>query len=261
MHYRRVQVVCATSTLCHELRRRGIASDHCHLIRPGVDFARVRGRRDTALRQALGLCDQDRVILAPGESTRAASHRTALWTGGILNLLDPRYKLLLWGRGREVSSIQRFASRIRHTDLLFLALRRLGRCVGFEELLPAADLALVTASGPVPTLPVASCMAAGLPIVSTITYTLSELLEDHHTALLVSRPSPRLLAQKILELFEDARLRWELSDRARSEAFDYFAMTRFLDQHRTLYRQVASGQDVHLPDPATSSGMRFSVQI
>ncbi|MGA2502074.1 MAG: glycosyltransferase, partial [Tepidisphaeraceae bacterium] len=92
------------------------------------------------------------------------------------------------------------------------------------------------------TLPVAIAMAAGLPMVSAVTYSISELLEDHHTALLVPPGSPRALAQRILELKEDSHLQWQLADTARAEAYDFYALTRFIDEHRALYTQLASGE-------------------
>lgn len=259
--YRNVHVVCSTATLRRRYLQRGIPLQRCHLIRPGVDFSRIRRRRDPALRSALGFAQDDCVILVPGESTRNAAHRYALWTSGILNLLDERYKFLLWGRGSQIPAIERFASRIRHTDLLHVAERRLHRPVEFEELLPAADIVLVTAAGPVGTLPISICMAAALPIVATVTYTLGELLEDRHTALLVPKASPRMLAQRILELREDPRLQWSISDMARTEAYEHFSMTDFLERHRVLYRQVASGRQVELPPDVPGAGSRFHGQV
>ena len=43
--HRRVEVVCPTSTLRRALVQRGVPIEQCHLIRPGVEFARIRGRK------------------------------------------------------------------------------------------------------------------------------------------------------------------------------------------------------------------------
>jgi glycosyltransferase involved in cell wall biosynthesis len=107
--------------------------------------------------------------------------------------------------------------------------------IRFEDLLPAADVCLVTASGAAPTLPIATVMAAGVPIVSTVTYMLAELLEDRHTALMVPRPSPRALVQRVLDLREDPTLRAKLIDTARAEAYEHFSMTRMLDEYRRSF--------------------------
>jgi len=257
MAYRPLQVVAATATARRVCVERGIPLERCHLIRPAVEFGRISHRRDAKLRRELGFNDEDYVLLAVGESTRPANHELAVWTSGILNVLDRRYKLLAWGRGPRSATLVRFAKSLKQGDMIRLAEPTLGRPVEFEDLLPAADLLLVTAGGAQPTLPLAMGMAAALPIVSTVTYTNGELLEDHHNALMTPKATARMLAQRVMALKPDARLQWELSDRARVEAFEYFSASRFLEQFRTLYRQISEGKEVQIPDSLPGAGMRF----
>lgn len=257
MAYRNIEVICSTATQRRAFVGRGVPLARCHLIRPGVDFAKVRRRRDPELRRRLGFGDDDFVLLAPGESTRAAAHEEAVWAAAIVHFLDPRYKLLIWGRGERVSAVRSRAAALAGVEMLGAAEPTLGGPVEFESLLPAADAVLVTASGPVPTLPIAVCMAAGLPHVATVTYTVSELLEDRHTALMVSRPEARLVARRLLSLREDAGVQWSISDVARTEAYEYFSLTRFLDQWRMVYRQAGQGKAVEVVEPQPGAGRRF----
>jgi glycosyltransferase involved in cell wall biosynthesis len=254
---RDVQIIVPTDTMRRAFVTRGVPADRCHIVRPGVDFASINRRRDAKLREALGFGPNDYVILAPGESTRAAAHRLAVWTVAILHVLDSRYRLLLWGRGPLAEQSRRLARQTRLCGLLELAERRLGRPVAAEELLAATDAVLITATGPVSTHPVSVCMAAGLPIVALVTPTLSELLEDRHTALMVGKPAPRLLAQRVLDLRSDTGLQWTISDMARTEAYEYFSRTRYLNQFRAVYRQVASGEKVEVPQQPPGAGLRF----
>ena len=255
MDYRRVEVICPTTTLRRALVQRGVPFERSHLIRPGVEFARVRRRRDDALRGTLGFGPGDCVLLAAGESTRNACHTDTAWAASILWASDPKFKLLTWGRGEQGRLIGRFGRKLILSPPA-VAEQRLGRRIEFEELLPATDAVLVTARGAVATLPIAICMAAALPIVSTVTPTVAELLEDRHTALMC--PSvPRQVARRVLDLLEDSSLQWSISDRARAEAYDYFAQSRFLNQFRTLYRQAVSNDKVEVPEPARGPAARF----
>jgi glycosyltransferase involved in cell wall biosynthesis len=258
MQYRDVNVVCATATVRRAcVERGGIPLERCHLIRPGVEFARVRRRRDPVLRHALGLTESDRVMLLAGESTRAAGHRQAVWAAAILGVLDAKYRVLAWGRGPDVPALEHLARSQNQPKLFTSAEGRLGRSVEFEDLLPAADLVLATPTGAVATLPVSIAMAAGLPIVATVSYTIGELLEDRHTALLVAPGSAKALARRVLELEEDAGLQWSISDMARTEAYEYFSLTRFVEQYRQVYRQIAAGAKVEVSETAPGAGMRF----
>jgi glycosyltransferase involved in cell wall biosynthesis len=115
----------------------------------------------------------------------------------------------------------------------------LGPDIPFDTLPAACDAAVITADESAPTWPTAVCMAAALPIVSITNYALAELLEDHHTALLVPKPSPRLLAQRLLALRGDPALQRKLADRARAEAFDFYSLTRFVQEYRNCYERLA----------------------
>jgi glycosyltransferase involved in cell wall biosynthesis len=257
MGYRDVQMICSSATQRRVYVEGGIPIERCHLIRPGVDFSLVKRRRDLALREALGFEDSHVVLLVPGESTRAANHRLAVWATAILHVLDERFRILLWGRGDQAHGVARLSEKQGQDGLLTLAEQKLGRAMEFEELLPAADMVLVTAGGPVSTLPIALCMASGLPIVSTVTYMVAELLEDRHTAVMTPRPTPRMLAQRVLELRQDSSLQWSIADMARTEAYEFFSLTRFVEQYRAVYRQVATGQKVEVIEPAAGAGLRF----
>lgn len=242
MQYRDVHLACPTASLHRAAVERGLPPERCHVIRPGVDFARVRRRRDPALRAALGLNDDHHVILVPGESTEPAAHEQAVWAGTVLGVLDDRYKVLIWGRGSRAARAAKLGAQFRQPRLVHVAEQRLGRRVAFEELLPAVDSVMVAARGPVATLPILTCMAAALPIVSAVTYGVAELLEDRHTALMVPPNRPRLLARRVLEMREDSHLQWSIADTARAEAFEHFSLTRLVGEYRTLYRAVGGGR-------------------
>jgi glycosyltransferase involved in cell wall biosynthesis len=260
MDYRSVEVICPTSTLRRLHVERGVPLDRCHLIRPGVDFARVKRRRDDALRERLGLMPEDRVLLAVGESTRAAAHDHAAWATSILHVVWPTYKLLYWGRGPMAAGVARLGKQLRQPQLVVNGTKQLGP-IEFEALLPAADVVLISARGPVATLPISIAMAAGLPIVATVSYTVGELLEDRHTALLAPANQPRQLARRVLDLEADRNLQWTISDMARTEAYEFFPLTRFIEHHRVVYSQVAAGDRVEVPQPTAGAGLRFHGRV
>ncbi len=254
--HRELHVVCPTATLRRACVQRGFPIERCHLIRPGVEFGRVKRRRDPDLRRRLGLSDDDRVLLVPGESTRAAAHEHAVWAASIVHIVDPRFKVLIWGTGeRAREAVARGANLQQHG--LVRSARAAVASVEPEELLGAADGILVTAKGPVSTLPIATCMAAALPIVSTVTYTVAELLEDRHNAVLTPTAAPPAIARRILELHEDPQLQWTISDVARTEAYEYLSFTRFLNAYRDVYRQMTEGRPVQVAEPAPGAGSRF----
>jgi glycosyltransferase involved in cell wall biosynthesis len=256
MRYRPIHVILAGQTQQQTLIRRGISPDRCRAIRPGVDFSRIQGRPAPQLRQQLRLADSDYAILAPGESDPENQHLLALWVVSILHVYDASYKLVLWGRGSQIAHARRLAERLRQPNLLRIATELLGPDVPFDALPSACDAAVITADESAAMLPTAICMAGALPMVSITNYALAELLEDHHTALLVSKPTPRLLAQRLLALRGDGALARKIGDRARAEAFDYCSLTRFVQEYRSEYARIVRGRASQPAIPAAFSKKR-----
>jgi glycosyltransferase involved in cell wall biosynthesis len=245
---RRVEIVCPTAAMRNVFVERGMPGDRCHVITPGVDFDRLAGS-NTRIRADLGLADSDLVLLAPGESTSEMAHREAIWSAGILSFLDGRYRLLTWGRGPCVQSLMHFARSTRQEHLVTYAEQRLGRPVDFEQLIPAADAAIVSAGTLAPTLPVFICMAGGLPVVAVKTAASVEFLEDNVNALMESSATPRALAQRVLDLQKDGALRQRITQVALTAARERYSAARFIQNWKSFYGRLAA-RSVPVPRPA-----------
>jgi glycosyltransferase involved in cell wall biosynthesis len=239
MAYHDVHVVADSNTARSRIVRTGIPPARCHAIAPGIDRDRISPGRDQRLCAELGLCAGDRVVLAPGESIRAAGHKLALHATSILHVLDPRYRLLIWGRGREAESIAWLAGKLRQPRLVVDAERRLGRRIDFEQLLGIADLALLTSDSTAPALPIEQCASAGLPLIAVDTPLVREILTPQ-SASIVPLPKPRLLSQRIMELFENVDESRQLSQAAADLAGDRFTEAAFVGACCALYSTVAA---------------------
>lgn len=239
MVYRNGTAIANTAALQRKLIALGVPGPRCDAIPPPVELSEAARRSDAALRAALGVAHDDRIILAPGESTRSAGHILALHAVSILHVLDPRCRLLVWGRGPTLPHLRHLAKNLRQPNVLVIADERLGRRIGFEQLLNAADLALITSSGVTPSMPVAMCMAAGLPIVAGAAPVASELLADGRTASVAPKRAPRLIAQRLLQVIEDPVGASELGRAAQSEAAWRFDSRASVGRFLGLYRLVA----------------------
>ena len=260
MNYRDLHVVCPTEVTREWIVRNGVPIERCHLIRPGVDFSRVKPKKDYELRKKFGFSQDDYVVLPGGETSHRAFHLYAVQATTILHWLDHRYKSLLWGRGPLTHSRAKFGEKLNLKGYLSVAQRALGRAVGFEEILPAVDLVLFVSHYPEQTLPIALAMASGVPIVSVAQRPTCEILEDRHNAFLSGTAHPRLVAKRILEMRDRSDQIWKVTDTARTEAFEYFSQTRMIQQYRTIYGQLARGEKVDPPPPPPGAGSRFHRQ-
>ena len=232
MGYRTIDIVCSSDTLRRFYVTRGIAAERCHVVRPGVPMA--LGADRATLRQRLGCDDQTRLIYAPFEATTDSGHILAMWSASLLHELDPRYKMVVWGRGPSVGTILDFKTRLLK-PAMFKVGTDLDGDISAAALFAAADGVLLTGSRfGQPTI-TAMAMASGKPIVTTTTPAVCEMLEDRHTALLSAGTTPRLVAQRLLDLYAEESLGWKLADRARAEAYDYFVESKALAAIDAIY--------------------------
>jgi glycosyltransferase involved in cell wall biosynthesis len=259
MVYRNATVIATSAAMKRSLVRQGIPGSRCDIIAPPIDASMGSLARDETLRLELGLAPDDRVVLAPGESVRCEGHGMAIHVVSILHVLDPRYRILLWGRGEGVGAAKRLARKLGHNRLVVSAEDVLGRHIGFEELTRVADVALATAPSACATLPIAACMAAGMPIVAGATPALTEFLRDGISALLAPKLAPRLLAERILQLQEDPQRAAALGRNARVEAARRFDLRACTGSYFSLYRHAAGVAPKGVLAPRSWEGQREAV--
>jgi glycosyltransferase involved in cell wall biosynthesis len=237
---REVDLLCTTAAEQRRYVTAGVPPARCHLVRPPVEVTRIDASLRAAMRGSLGLRDDDYVLLAPGESTRAAAHERAVWAGSILHVVDERYRVLLWGRGPRLPIAAGLGDKLRQKGLVVVAGRVLGRQAEFGELLPAADAMLVTPDGPAADVtPVGMAMAAGVPVIGVGDAGLADLVTDGVTGLAVPTFAPRPIAQRVLDLRGDDGLRRSVISHARERAAELFDGDGFLREVVKLYRVPA----------------------
>jgi glycosyltransferase involved in cell wall biosynthesis len=232
-----MEIACPTNYYRQYFIAQGAQAARCTVIFPAVDRARS-ATRDTNLRKKLGFSDTDCVLLAPGESTPEASHKLALWAAAILKVLDPRWRLLIWGRGAMLPSLERFVETTHLSNLMVSAEQRLGESILFESLPSAADLAFEFAQNAAPVLPVEICMASGLPIVASAAPDSRDFLQDGVNAIVQPDATPRILAQRVIALQKRPDFRAKIAAAAKAHAAELFSTDRSLRQWREIYARV-----------------------
>ncbi|HEX4796554.1 MAG TPA: hypothetical protein VH370_22375 [Humisphaera sp.] len=228
-----VHIVCDAPSRRLKLIASGLPADRCHVIAPGVDP--IQGQRDERRRRELGLADDELVVLAPGESTHAAGHRYAIWATAILQVLDKRWRVLIWGRGGEIDRLANLVANFGQADLLCIAERKLGKKIEFEKLLGVADFAVLTPGERASMVPAAQCAASGLPIVRWPHSALDEILPRDAVAASVPRRRPALLAQQLMALAANRSACDPSTEKARRHAESSLGIDRFVQSYRGLY--------------------------
>lgn len=266
----RVVILTISSTIRRSLLSRGITENAVHVLRPGLDLSRVDFAGRAAWRSHWGVNTEQQKVVAllsdpPWSADTFEAIKAVMLAGGVLAPADnaresnkptpenPRLSLLIhpdqFNRAR-VETLARGLTRLASV-IVEPALARPW------SMLPGCDLALVMgpdAGG----LSLLWAMAANVPIIGEATYAISEIVEDHHSALLAKPGQPPALSMRICDLLGDPALAWKLRDTARHEAYSFFSNQRYCQNLREIYEQIHQGQPVEVPPLLQTGGLKFA---
>jgi len=179
-------------------------------------------------RDALGLGEDEFLILALAEMVRPAGHKYASWAHAVVRQIRPEVRVLFPGTGPVEDHMRFFAETTSYGDEALFA----GSRVRGADALAAADMALLFAERDVGVADLVAAMAAALPIAATDTPDISECTAAGQAVMLVPRGdmSEGFLARgastAVLKFLENPELAESFSAAARRRAEECFSLER-----------------------------------
>lgn len=199
--------VAITKTCEQTLRLEGIPSDRISHVYPGIDLSVFKPAQ---LTEAAG--SEDFNILFAGKLTSWKGAYTLLYAAKMLQDAIPRLKITFVGQGAQRAGLEKAARLLGIDDCITFA-----GFVGYERMPEYYQQAHVFV---LPSLPainlaeqfgfvVAEAMACGLPAIVSRVGGLPEVV-DERNELIFTPGNYQELADRLLALFRDSRLRKEL---------------------------------------------------
>ena len=199
-------------------------------------------QRRRSARLALGLRDDDEVVVTVGRQEFQKGQRYLLEAVVALAPRRPHLRLLIAGR-RGASSPE--LDRLLAIPELAGRVQVLGHREDVPDLLAASDLfafpSLLEGLGG----SVLEAMAMGLPIVASDLPAIREIVEPGENALLVPVAAADELAEAIDRILQDPRLARGFGQRSREIFLARFTSTRSAEAMIDLYRHLAPGCTRH----------------
>lgn len=266
----------AVACSCEVVRRRlvegGFPRELTVVIRPAVDFSVINQARGGSLREDLGLSWNDHVIIVPEPVSRAAGSLEVVYAVCLRDYLNGGLRVIVPGNSAERRRIERFVARLPIPSSLVTP----DSHTPFEQLVSISDTMLITPLRDIPTTSIAWAMAAGVTVIGTATYAVSEMIANKINGLLFKRDLGQTMVASISTLLlqvsaqvgsgphlpsppcrgglrgsEDsghlgpAQARAELKklrETARAQAYGVFSLRRYTEQTMQLYDNLLSDQ-------------------
>jgi N-acetyl-alpha-D-glucosaminyl L-malate synthase BshA len=142
-------------------------------------------------------------------------------------------KLVIIGEGPELGDCRSIATKAGVVDRV----RFLGRQVAVWEILPTADVYLLTSETESFGLSALEAMSCGLPVIAGRTGGVPEVVTDGESGFLVDVGDTDAMLDAMLRLHGDAGLRRQMSNAARDRA-EVFDVDRVVDHYEGYYSRV-----------------------
>lgn len=237
------RLICLSDELGAEILSHGIGqAEQFRTISLGIDLtpyaaspAHVEKARST-LRAELGLPLDAPLIGHISRLAPVKSVKTFVQAAALMQQAHPNITFLVIGDGESRARLQALANELK----LGNKLRFLGVRSDIPSLNLALDVVALTSLQEGTPISVIESLAAGRPVVANDVGGVSRLVQHEKTGLLIPPNDPTAVARALTRVLEQPALAAQWGENGRARMRQEFNVERMLDDHRTLYREVAS---------------------
>ncbi len=224
---------------------------HAFTLRNGVDLqtlpARGSTNEKTELRHRLGLDPNTAYAVCIARFHTVKDHATLIRAWAQVHTALPNAKLLLVGDGPERHNLkQQLKTLATRRSSLATSIEFLGIRNDVADILRAVDVFTLTSVSEGASLTLLEAMASGCASVVTDVGGNGEHLREGEDGFLVPRADDRQLADRLVKLLSDEKLRATFGNSARQQIAERFSLNDAIDSYADHYRALAGR-------PATSS--------
>ncbi len=210
--------------------------EQVELLYPGVDTARFHPDRDgLKLRSETGV-DQDAPLVAMiARFQDVKGHDVFQEMARQVAQQIPEVRFMVAGENTQTNADDAYKTRIlevaRTDPLLKTRLKYLGFRPDVEQVMAAADVIVCASHFESYGMVNVEAMASGKPVVSTNRGGPAETVAHNQTGFLVAPHDPAALAKYVIELLQDAQLRWRLGEAGRKRVEAMFSVESMVAQY------------------------------
>jgi glycosyltransferase involved in cell wall biosynthesis len=230
-------VAISAAVRAHLLEDMGVRPDRVELIQSGVDTARFSGQHSpedvAALRRELGL-KPGPVVGTIGRLSPVKGHRYLV--GAMKTMLEkrPDCQAVLLGDGPERDNLEKIAASLGISS----SVRFYPSCPDTARFLAAMDVFVFPSVKEGLGIALLEALAAGKACVASRVGGIEDIITDGYNGLLVGVGDRKAIAEAVLELLSDDKLRGLMGSRGRDLVGEKFTLDSMAGSMADLYRRV-----------------------
>lgn len=238
LHKRMSLIVANSEAIRRDLLNEGVPENQTQVILNGVDTRAIRPdtKRGAELRQSLNIAPETLVLMIVANLIPYKGHADLIDAlASIRNALPDGWQLLCVGRDDGIGgALQERSAK----SGLSRHVRFLGSRSDIPALLNVADISLLCSHEEGLPNAVIEAMSAGVPTIATDVGGTGEIIDHGVTGMLIPPHDPTAMAQSILHLVHDTRLRDTMSIAARAEIERTYGLDICARAYDDIYQHV-----------------------
>jgi glycosyltransferase involved in cell wall biosynthesis len=241
---RTARVIAVSQAVAEGLRARGIFDpDKIVCIPNGIDVDRFVKGREAAARREHSTSKKLRVGMT-GHLAPIKGQEEFIRAAAIVCGLRDDVEFIVAGEDKTRSGEHRRGLEKLIDELdLNARVRLIGWVEDVAALLPTFDLFVSPSRSEPFGLSIVEAMAAGVPVIATMSEGAREIIDDKQTGRLVPIGDPGGIAKAIAELLSDREERVRLGENAKREVRERFSLERMVVETEKVYEQALGGHD------------------
>ena len=215
----------------------GIAEGRIKVIYNGIDpdaFPPADAESRAQARRRIGLDEETPLIMQVARFHPVKDHETAVRAFAEALKFIPTAMLCLVGDGGQRQTIETLCAEMDIQDQV----RFLGVRDDVAQLIPGADVFMLSSLSEGVSVTLLEAMAAGLPIAATDVGGNPEVVEHGMTGLLSPRGDPNALGANLVTLLQDPAQRQAFGRAGRARLLEVFTQDRMHREYTDLYGQL-----------------------
>jgi glycosyltransferase involved in cell wall biosynthesis len=236
------RLICLSDDLGAEILSQGIGSpEQFRTISLGIDFtpytasAAAVQRARQSLRAELGLPPDAAIIGHISRLAPVKSVKTFVQAAALMQESHPEVTFVVVGDGESRDRLEALARESK----LGAQLRFLGVRADIPALNLALDVVVLTSLQEGTPISLIESLAAARPVVASDVGGVSRLVQHGQSGLLTPPNDPAAVAQALTRVLADPVTATQWGENGRLRMRREFDVTRMIEQHRALYREVA----------------------
>jgi len=241
---RTARVIAVSQAVAEGLRAQGIFDpDKIVCIPNGIDVDRFVKGREAAARREHSTSKKLRVGMT-GHLAPIKGQEEFIRAAAIVCGLRDDVEFIVAGEDKTRSGEHRRGLEKLIDELdLNARVRLIGWVEDVAALLPTFDLFVSPSRSEPFGLSIVEAMAAGVPVIATMSEGAREIIDDKQTGRLVPIGDPGGIAKAIAELLSDREERVRLGENAKREVRERFSLERMVVETEKVYEQALGGHD------------------